>query len=406
MPFRELGRLEQRVAMLGDYDTGAFSVSELCRSYGVSRETFYVWLDRRASGAADWFCDRRHAPGRCPHRTQEEVAAAVIAAKQRFPRFGPKKVKAWLERTRPDGSWPAASTIGDILKRAGLVEPRSGRRRAVELGGVATAAVDPNAEWACDFKGWFRTRDGRRCDPLTITDTASRYLIDVRIAEPSMEGVRPVFARAFEAHGLPEAIRSDNGAPFGSSGAGGLTRLSVWFLKLGVRPRFTRPGSPQDNARHERMHRTLKADTADPPSASLAEQQARFDTFRRHYNDERPHEALDQNPPASVWTPSPRPMTTRIEEPWYDADHQVRRVRTNGEIKWAGELVYIGEALTGEMLGLIEREDGAHRVRFFDLDLGVLDRSGRFRRFAPLRHRLREAPEPQPQQKLSGIIPV
>jgi len=405
MPFRELGRLEQRVAMLGDYDTGAFSVSELCRDYGVSRETFYVWLDRRATGAADWFVDRSHAPGRCSHRTAVGVAEAVIAAKQRFPRFGPKKVKAWLERTQPDASWPAASTVGDILKRAGLVEARS-RRRAIELGGVTTAATEPNVEWACDFKGWFRTRDGARCDPLTITDTASRYLIDVRIAEPTVEGVRPHFARAFEAHGLPEAIRSDNGAPFGSLGAGGLTRLGVWFVKLGLRLHFIRPGSPQDNGRHERMHRTLKDDTAKEPSASLAEQQARFDIFRAQYNTERPHEALGQVPPVERWAPSPRPMPDRLAEPWYDPDHQVRRVRTSGEIQWRGQLVFISQPLIGETIGLIEREDGAHLVRFFDLELGAIDRSGRFRRFAPLRHRLREAPEDRPQQKVSGIIPV
>jgi len=406
MPFRELGRLEQRVAMLGDYDTGAFSVSDLCHAYEVSRETFYVWLRRRASGEADWFADRSHAPGRSPHRAADEIVLAVIAAKRRFPRFGPKKVKAWLERDRPGTEWPAASTIGGMLKREGLVEARPRRRRALELGGALTAAREPNAEWACDFKGWFRTRDGRRCDPLTITDTASRYLIDVRIAEPAVEGVRPVFARAFEAHGLPAAIRCDNGSPFGSSGAGGLTRLSVWWLKLGIRPHFIRPASPQDNGRHERMHRTLKAETAKPASASLAEQQARFDAFRAHYNTERPHEALAQHPPVSRWSPSPRPMPGRIDEPWYDADHQVRRVRTAGEIQWRGQLVFIGGALRGESVGLAEREDGSHLVRFCDVDLGVLDRSGRFLRFAPLRHRLRYAQEDQPQPKLSGIIPV
>jgi transposase InsO family protein len=398
--------LEQRVSILRDYDTGAFTVSGLCETYGISRQTFYAWLGRRASGEADWFSDRSHAPKQVPGRTGVEIARELVAVRRRFPRFGPKKIKAWLERTRPDAGWPAASTIGEVLKREGLVESRPRRRRAVELGRAQACALEPNAEWACDFKGWFRTRDGRRCDPLTITDTASRYLIDVRIPEPSVDGVRPVFARAFEEHGLPEAIRSDNGSPFGSSGAGGLTRLTVWFVKLGVRPHFIRPGSPQDNGRHERMHRTLKDDTAQPPSDSLAAQQTRFDAFRIHYNEERPHEALDQQPPASRWRPSPRPLPRRIEEPWYDADHQVRRVRTAGEIQWRGQLVFIGEALRGETVGLAEREDGSHLVRFCDLDLGVLDRCGRFRRFAPLRHRLREAPEDQSQQKVSGIIPV
>lgn len=330
----------------------------------------------------------------------------MIAAKRRFPRFGPKKVKAWLERTQRGVSWPAASTIGDILKRAGLVEARPRRRRGAELGRADTAAQAPNAEWACDFKGWFRTGDGIRCDPLTITDTMSRYLIEVRIAPPTEQGVRPVFERIFEEHGLPKAIRCDNGPPFGSQAAGGLTRLSVWWLKLGITPHFIRPASPQDNGRHERMHRTLKAHTAKPPSADLAEQQARFDAFRAHFNTERPHEAIDQQPPAALWTPSPRRWPARPLTPWYDADHQVRRVRTNGEIKWKGGLVFLSEPLIGELVGLTELPSGAHMVRFFDIDLGLVDRSGRFRRFAPLRHRLRCAPEHPAQRNLSGIIPV
>lgn len=406
MPFREMGRLELRVAMLSDYDTGAFSVMALCERYGVSRETFYAWRARRASGVADWFCDRSHAPKSCPHRTAAEVAEAVIAVKRRFPYFGPKKVRAWLVRDALHATWPAASTMGEMLKRAGLVEPRARRRRPAELGAAEAPGLLPNAEWACDFKGWFRTRDGRRCDPLTVTDTASRYLVDVRIAAPTADGVRPVFQRAFETHGLPAAIRCDNGSPFGSTGAGGLTRLSVWWLKLGIAPHFIRPASPQDNGRHERMHRTLKEQTSDPAAGSLVEQQARFDIFRRHYNDERPHEALDQETPARLWTPSPRPMPRRLEAPWYDADHQVRRVRSNGEIRWAGDLVFIGEAFAGELIGLTEREDGAYLVRFCQVDLGILDRRMGFRRFAPLRHRLREAPEAHAQPKVSGIIPV
>jgi len=320
MPFRESSRLEERVAMMADYDTGSFTVSELCREYEVSRPTFYGLVKRRASGDAAWFVERSHAPLSCPHRTPEAVCAAVLEVKRRFPRFGPKKVRARLLREQP-------------------------------------------------------------------------------------QGVRPVVERLFAEHGLPRAMRCDNGPPFGSPAAGGLSRLSVWWLKLGIEPHAIRPASPQDNGRHERMHRTLKADTAAPPADSPAEQQARFDAFRAYYNRERPHEALPhevvgQIAPAQLWTPSARPMPTTLAEPWYDPDHRVCRVRTNGEIKWRGDFVFISEVLRGERLGLIERDDGAHIVRFFNVPLGVLDPSGAFRRFAPRRHRLRSAPEPQPQQNL------
>jgi hypothetical protein len=250
-----------------------------------------------------------------------------------------------------------------------------------------------NVEWALDFKGWFRTRDGARCDPLTVTDSATRYLIEVRIMSPTGASVRSALERIFAEMGMPAALRSDNGSPFGSSGAGGLSKLSVWWLKLGIEPHYIRPGSPQDNGRHERMHRTLKEQTARPAAQSKAEQQKRFDAFRRHYNEERPHEALGQTTPAKYWQPSARLLPKRIEDPWYDADHEVRRVRPVGSIKWNGDEVFIGEALAGELVGLAELENGSHIVRFCTRDLGVIDRNMRFLRFAPPRARLRAAQE-------------
>ena len=396
--------MEERIRMLLDYDTGNWSIADLCRRYGVCRDTFYAW--RRRSGKADWFMDRSHAPLHCPHRTAPEVADAIIALRRRFPHLGPRKLLAILARRAPETRWPAASTIG-----------RHSQAGGADRAGQAAAAADRSAATVCGGDGGQRRmehrlqglvphRDGSRIDPLTMTDSHSRFLIDVRIVRPTIEGSQPVFAAAFRAHGLPLAIRCDNGAPFGSRGAGGLTRLSAWWLKLGIAPHFIQPASPQENGRHERMHRTLKAQTSRPPAANAAEQQARFDAFRRHYNEERPHEALGQRLPHELYAPSPRVMPDRVEDPWYDADHQVRRVRTSGEIMWKGERVFVSEALVGELIGIAELETGDHVVRFCDLDIGLIDHRGRFARFAPPRDGLRESDEPAATSKLSGIIPV
>lgn len=406
MPFSETCRMEERIRMLCDYDTGNWSVSELCRRYGVCRDTFYAWRQRRESGEADWFVDRSHAPLRRSHTTEPALRDAIILLRRRFPHLGPRKLSAMLTRRAPATCWPAASTIGDILKQAGLIAPVKRRRRAIDQRRPFAAVAAANDEWSTDFKGWFRTGDSIRIDPLTLTDGYSRFLIDVRIARPTIDGVQPVFAAAFRAHGLPLSIRCDNGAPFGSHGAGGLTRLSAWWLKLGVEPHFIRPASPQENGRHERMHRTLKAQTSRPPAANAAEQQARFDVFRRHYNEERPHEALGQIPPAELYAASPRAMPDRVEDPWYDTDHQVRRIRSSGEIMWRGERVFVSEALVGEAVGIAELETGDHVVRFCDLDIGLIDRCGRFNRFAPPREGLREPVQPAADPKLSTIIPV
>jgi transposase InsO family protein len=398
MPFRETSPVAERIALMREFETGVFSVSELCRRHGISRETFYVWQRRWASKEARWFEDRSHATACCPHATDGRIAERIVAVRRRFPHFGPKKIKAWLEgesRRKGDGTaWPAASTIGDILKRAGLVEPQRKRRRAIAQGAVVSPAHAPNEEWSIDFKGWFRTADGRRCDPLTITDQASRFLVEVRIVDPTWAGVRCALERVFDDIGLPGAIRSDNGTPFGSSGAGGLSALSVWWLKLGIEPRYIPPSSPQDNGRHERMHRTLKAETSKPPARSAAEQQQRFDRFRRYYNEDRPHEAIGQMAPAQLWQAPARTLPAgRLGDPWYDADHEVRRVRPDGEIKWRGEPIFIGEPFAGELVGVAEHDSGGHIVRFSNRDLGVIGRDRRFLRFAPPRARLRVATE-------------
>jgi transposase InsO family protein len=389
MPFAETCRMEERIRMLTDYDTGNWSVSELCRRYGVCRDTFYEWRRRRELGDPSWFMDRSHAPAHCPHATAADLKKEVIELRQRFPHLGPRKLLVKLKRKAPETCWPVASTIGEILKRAGLIEPVKRRRRAIDQRRPFAAVTAANDEWAADFKGWFRTLDGKRIDPLTVTDSYSRFVIEVRATRPTIDGVRPVFEAAFRTYGLPSAIRCDNGTPFGSPGAGGLTRLSAWWLKLGIEPRFIHPASPQENGRHERMHRTLQEQTARPPAANASAQQARFDAFRRHYNEERPHEALGQLMPGELYTPSARAMP-EWAEPWYDEDHDIRRVNRNGEIKWRGERVFISEALSGELVGIVELETGDHLVRFCVLDIGLIDVHGRFSRFGPPRDDHRE----------------
>lgn len=389
MPFKETCPVEERISMLRAYDTGAFTVCELAAHYGVSRDTFYFWKKRRESGDPNWFRERSHATSSCPHRTCDARVSQILAMRDRFPTFGPKKIKARLEQEHPSVLWPAASTIGAILKRTGRIIPRSRRRKAIDRGDVIAGADTPNGEWSIDFKGWFRTRDGTRCDPLTIVDTATRYLIEVQITEPTWAGVRGAMEEVFEGCGLPDAIRSDNGSPFGSNGAGGLSALAVWWMKLGIEPRYIPPASPQHNGRHERLHRTLKAETSCPAAATPDEQQRRFTAFRHTYNHDRPHEALGQTPPAAHWAPSTRLWTgDAVREPWYDADHEERRVRLNGEIKWRGKQIFIGEPFARETVGMRELENGAHVVRFFERDLGILDRDLRFHRFAPPRARL------------------
>ena len=332
------------------------------------------------------------------------VAGAILRLRCEWPSWGPKKLRAELARRAPGVGWPAHSTIGDLLRREGLSEPRKRRRTAVPVTQPFAPVRAPNDLWCIDFKGWFRTRDGQRCDPLTLTDADSRFLLACRIVEPTERGVRPVMDAVFREHGLPLAIRSDNGPPFASIGAGGLTALAVHWVKLGIRLERTDKASPQQNGRHERMHGTLKKEAANPPADTPAAQQDALDRFQHNFNQVRPHEALGQKTPASRYTPSPRPYPDRIEEPTYDVEHAVRRVRTNGTIKWGGELVFVSEALIGEPVGIAETLTGDWIVRFADIKLGHIDRKTRkLRHFAPARPGRRKATHEQAENTVSHV---
>ena len=399
--------MEEKVRFVLEYEQDERTMRELCEVYGIARETGYVWLRRYRERGLAGLVELNRAALRHGNQTPAETEQAVVELRQAHMRWGPRKLKRVLERDQAHQRWPAASTIGELLKREGLVVGRKRRRRTAPYTEPLAHADGPNRVWCADFKGWFRTADGERIDPLTISDAYSRYLLRCQAVEKTdTQRTRAIFEAAFREYGMPQAIRTDNGAPFASSAVGGLSRLAVWWMKLGIVPERIQAGHPEQNGRHERMHRTLKAQTSAPPAANAPEQQVRFDAFREHYNKERPHEALDQRPPATAYTDSPRAMPARVADPWYDADHQARRVRNKGEIKWKGEFVFIGEALADELVGVAERETGDHVVRFCDLDIGLIDRRGLFTRFAPLRERLRDPGEQPAQPKLSGIMPV
>lgn len=395
MPWKETCTMDERLKFMAAWLEGAESRSSLCERHGISRKTGYKWAGRYAADPSGGLVNRTHAPLNIPHKLEAGVAALIVALRRQRPSWGPRKLRAALMRGDPEQDLPAASTIGDLLRREDLVQRRRRRLSPLVQTRPFASVTQANDTWCVDFKGWFRTGDGQRCDPLTVSDAYSRYLLSCRIVPPTGEGVQPVIERLLREHGLPGAIRSDNGPPFASTAAGGLSRLSVSWLKLGIRLERIEPGCPEQNGRHERMHRTLKAETTSPPAADPPAQQACFDVFRQVYNEERPHEALGQVPPATVWRPGPRPYPARIEEPFYRPDHAVRRVRSNGEIKWGGNLVFISDALIGELVGVAETETGDWIVRFIDVDLGIIDRRTRkLRRFTAPRPGRREADSP------------
>jgi transposase InsO family protein len=395
MPWQETCVMDERMAFVVDWQRDEMTFADLCRYYVISRKTGYKLIARFQAEGVDGLRDRSRAPHHHPNAVSEAVARAVVAVRQTHPSWGPKKIRAWLAHKRPEAIWPAESTIAALLDREGLVKRRRVRRHVPpHATGLSVCAV-ANDVWGVDFKGWFRLGNGERCEPLSLSDLASRYVLRLQaVARADTAHVWPLFDAAFREFGPPKAMRSDNGPPFASSGAGGLTELAVRLIKAGVVPERIAPGKPQQNGRHERLHLTVQQDTASPPAATRRAQQRRFDAFRRVFNEERPHEALGQRPPAALYDPPPRPYSGRLREPEYDADHVVRRVRQNGEIKWKGDLIFIGQALVGEPVGLIEIDDGRWRLRYGPIELGDIDPHGTFTR---LRARARPRPKPQPQ---------
>jgi transposase InsO family protein len=377
MPWKETRVETERRRFVEEYFAVGrrWSMTELCEAFGVSRKTGYKWIDRFRQGGLPELEDRSRARHTQAEATEATIEEALVAARKKHPSWGPRKLLGFLERRNPDVRWPAPSTVGGLLKRRGLVKPSRRRRRGIrpEPTELREATV-PNEVWAVDFKGWFRTGDGRRCDPLTISDLHSRFLLECqRVEQPNSACTKPVFEQVFAEYGLPVAIRSDNGAPFASRGAGGLTKLSAWWVKLGIELERITPGCPQQNGCHERMHRTLKRETARPPAANASAQQRRFNRFQHSYNSERPHEALGNDCPADHYDASPRPYPPTVPEMDYPEHIERRQIRTSGEIKWRGQLLYVSQALVGELVGIEEIDDDKWLVRFGPLPLALVD---------------------------------
>jgi len=369
--------MDQREAFIADWLSGEWTMTELAERYGISRKTAHKWVNRYRADPVNGLAELSRAPHTHGRRISEATEEAIVGLRRRYPRWGPKKLQPWLSEREPAVVWPAPSTIGDVLKREGLSHGRRRVRYVVPLTQPLVAAQAPNEVWTADFKGWFRTADGTRCDPLTVIDACTRFVLCCRITVPSDAGVRPWFERTFREYGLPRVFRTDNGTPFASSGAGQLTGLSVWWLKLGIQLDRIAPGHPEQNGRHERFHRTLQEEAIMPAAATAVQQQRRFNRVRREFNQERPHEALGQRPPARLYVPSVRPYPARLEDAWYDAQHEVRRVKDKGQIKWVGEEVFVCEALRGELVGLFETARGDWLVRFMHVELGRIDRKTR-----------------------------
>lgn len=376
MPWRTPDLVAIREEFVEQAMSGRHPVAALCNAYGISEKTGHKWLNRFKEEGRPGLSDRSRAPRESPQKISLEVRREILALRAKHPTWGPKKLCVVLRRRVPEIHWPAASSIGELLRREGCVQPR--RRRTVGTGlpidSGLTVAAAPNDVWSTDFKGQFRLSNGELCYPLTAQDTFSRFVIGTTaLSSTASLPVEIAFARHFEEYGLPKVIRSDNGVPFASPSAiGRLSRLSVWWIRLGIRPERIDPGEPQQNGTHERMHKTLKADATRPPSSSLTEQQLRFDRFRREYNDERPHESLGQETPASCYSPSTRSFPSRLPDLSYPGHYEVRVVTQSGAINFGSRRFQISTALTNQELGLEETDDDLWTVSLGPLMLGTL----------------------------------
>ena len=372
MPFEEQTIVEVRRKMIEMVHSGV-AIAQVARDFGVSRPTVYEWLSRWDPDEEESLADRTHARHTQAEKTRPEIEKLLIAERRRW-RFGSKKILQRLREKHPELAWPHRSTVDAIFARAGLVEKRKRPRKSEKVTPFQRAyrAHEPGELWTADFKGQFRLGNGRYCYPLTVADQVSRFVIVTHaLPDVSLEPTWRRIERALREYGLPKAFHTDNGSPFGHGNAR-LSTMSVRLMKLDIEPVFSRPGKPQDNGTHERMHRTLKDFATIPPAHSFAAQQKKFDSFRRMFNHERPHEALQQRRPATLFTGGTRPYPRQRPRIEYQPSLEVRRVSDNGAIKWADEAIFISHALAGEWIALEPVDYLTHQVYFARFLIGRL----------------------------------
>ncbi len=373
MPWKAVSPMSEKMRFITKAQDGDESFAALCRSFGIARKTGYKWLERYREHGPKGLEEQPPVAGSNANALSEAQEDVIVALRREHPSWGPKKLRARLAELGTCEPLPATSTFGAVLKRQGLVRPRRRRPWAPrELTGL-TLGTQANDVWCVDFKGDFMLGDRTRCYPLTITDFSSRYLLCCAALPSTKETLaREVFERVFGEFGLPEYIRSDNGVPFASVGLGGLSRLAVWWIKLGITPERIEPGHPEQNGQHERMHRTLKSEATRPAQQDMRSQQRAFDRFRHVYNDVRPHEGIALRTPASRYSVSSRAMPAELAPLRYPEHMQTRRVDAKGKLHFLGGSTYLGALLVGEVVGLDPVEDGKHDLYFGPALLGTV----------------------------------
>ena len=374
MPWKRIGPMDQKVQLIADWQTKNYSKTDLSKKFHVSRKTVNKWIQRYDQQGIEGLKDQSREPKQKPHATARNVVEKIVSYKLRHPKRGPKKIYHQLMKKQPDVKWPVPSTIGYWLKKYNLVNPRKKRKRVAPYNQPFIDCQSPNEVWSVDYKGQFYTQDSKVCYPLTISDNFSRYILKCKgLPGPRYRETQQVFEQVFQEYGLPDAIRSDNGIPFAGTGIAGLSRLSIWWIQLGIIPERIEKGNPQQNGRHERMHRTLKYETLDTKAKNLKEQQNRFDLFQIDFNNHRPHEALGQKTPSEYYRKSNRPYIAKPPKPVYDYDLKVRQVKSRGAIKFKNNLYYLTELLYGQPVGLKPTDEDNWDIYYYSHPIATLN---------------------------------